>query len=95
MPIIGCFTVGYILLICKEHYESLANLDRKLYEEMLNLKDKIEREVAEKLGTSCLASCLGVEEWDWKENYYLNNFFKTLELFMKTNIILTDKSGKQ
>lgn len=54
VPTMGSLTVGYVLLVCKQHYLSLANIDRKLYLEMLNLKTSIESVLFRQLGLHCL-----------------------------------------
>ncbi len=54
IPSFGCLTVGYLLLVCKQHYLSAANLSREWYEEMLELKDSMERILYQKLGLKCL-----------------------------------------
>lgn len=55
VPTLGCFTTGYILLVCKQHYQSIANLSVDLYQEMLKLKNRIEEIILGKLGLKCLA----------------------------------------
>lgn len=55
VPTLGCLTTGYVLLICKQHYQSLANLSEALYREMLDLKGNIEKMLFAKLGLPCLA----------------------------------------
>lgn len=55
VPTLGCLTVGYVLLVCKQHYQSLSNLNATLYQEMLELKDLIEKRIHEKLGQKCVA----------------------------------------
>lgn len=55
IPTIGCLTVGYMLLVCKKHYLSLANLDFELYQEMLALKEKTENIIFDKLGHKCIS----------------------------------------
>lgn len=55
VPTLGCFTRGYILLVCKQHYQSAANLSFDLYQEMLELKKRIERIIYKKLGLRCMA----------------------------------------
>lgn len=55
VPTIGCIIIGYVILICKKHYYSLANLESELYAEMLVLKKQIEKNLFEKLNMSCLA----------------------------------------
>ncbi len=63
VPSIGCFTVGYVLLICKQHYQSLANVNIQLYKEMLELKHMIEEKLLVKLGIPCLAFEHGSTIW--------------------------------
>lgn len=55
IPTLGCLTVGYVLLVCKQHYSSLATLNEKLYKEMLELKYEVEETLFQKLGLPCLA----------------------------------------
>lgn len=55
VPSLGCLTIGYILLVCKQHYQSAANLSAELYQEMLELKDLVEKTIYERLGLKCLA----------------------------------------
>lgn len=55
VPTLGCLTVGYVLLVCKQHYQSLSDLSIELYREMLNLKDLIENRIRERLGLKCVA----------------------------------------
>lgn len=55
IPTLGCLTRGYILLVCKQHYSSLANLDKALFFEMLNLKKNMEQTIFQKMGVPCLA----------------------------------------
>lgn len=54
IPTLGCFTVGYVLLVCKKHYLCMATLSEELFLEMLALKDKIEQYLYRQLGYSCL-----------------------------------------
>lgn len=55
IPTIGSLTAGYVLLVCKQHYPSLANIaDRNLYFEMLNLKMSVESVLLRQLGLPCL-----------------------------------------
>lgn len=55
IPTIGCLTVGYVLLVCKQHYLSLANLDSELYQEMLVLKEQTESVLLSELGYNCIS----------------------------------------
>lgn len=55
IPTLGCFTVGYVLLICKQHYRSLSNLSIELFREMLELKNLVEAKIYQKLGQKCIA----------------------------------------
>lgn len=55
IPTMGSLTVGYILLVTKQHYLSLANLDSNLFFEMLNLKKSVEDFLFKKLGMHCIA----------------------------------------
>ena len=54
IPTMGCLTVGYVLLVTKQHYLSLAGLDRGPYLEMLDLKRTVEEILFRRLGTRCL-----------------------------------------
>lgn len=54
IPTMGSLTVGYILLVTKQHYLSLANLDSNLFFEMLNLKKSVEDFLFKKLGMHCI-----------------------------------------
>lgn len=54
IPTMGSLAVGYVLLVCKQHYLSLANVDGELYLEMLNLKTSIESILFRQLGLHCL-----------------------------------------
>lgn len=60
IPTMGCLTVGYVLLVCKQHYQSLANLNQELYQEMLSLKVMVEGKLKKELGMGCLAFEHGV-----------------------------------
>ena len=64
VPTLGCMTIGYMLLVCKEHYLSLANLDTVCFEEMLSLKATVERKIHQTLGVKCLAFEHGSTETD-------------------------------
>lgn len=54
VPALGCLTVGYVLLICKLHYQSLANLSVELYQELLVLKCLVENTIFCQTGLKCL-----------------------------------------
>lgn len=54
IPTIGSLTIGYVLLVCKQHYLSLANIDRKLFFEMLDLKTSVESILVRQLGLHCV-----------------------------------------
>lgn len=54
IPTIGSLTVGYVLLVTKQHYLSLASLDSKLIFEMLELKKRVEDILFQKLGMRCI-----------------------------------------
>lgn len=60
IPTMGCLTVGYVLVVCKQHYQSLANLNQELYQEMLSLKGMVEDKLKKELGLECLAFEHGV-----------------------------------
>ncbi len=53
-PTLGCLTVGYVLLVAKKHYSSLANMKPEFIAEMLLLKTRVEKVISERLGTKCL-----------------------------------------
>lgn len=55
IPTIGSLTVGYVLLVTKQHYLSLASLDSKLIFEMLELKKRVEDILFMNLGMRCIA----------------------------------------
>lgn len=55
IPTLGCFSVGYILLVCKHHYQSLSTLSSELYNDMLHLKSLVEARIYLKLGQKCIA----------------------------------------
>lgn len=55
IPTLGSLTVGYVLLVAKQHYLSLANISLELFVEMLNLKKKVENILYDKLGMRCIA----------------------------------------
>lgn len=54
VPTIGSLTAGYVLLVHKQHYLSLADVPYSSYEEMLSLKKHIESVLAECLGLDCV-----------------------------------------
>lgn len=54
IPTIGSLTAGYVLLVNKQHYLSLANVDRKSYLEMLDLKMSVESVLLRQLNMPCL-----------------------------------------
>lgn len=62
VPSLGCLTVGYILLVCKHHLNSLANVNHTLFVEMLHLKQLIENEIFLKLGCECISFEHGVTD---------------------------------
>lgn len=55
IPSIGSLTPGYVLLVTKQHYLSLANIDRNLFLEMLDLKKYVEDILFMNLGMRCIA----------------------------------------
>lgn len=55
IPSIGSLTVGYVLLVPKQHYLSLANIGSTLLFEMLHLKKRVENILFLKLGMHCIA----------------------------------------
>lgn len=55
VPTIGCLTAGYVLIICKQHYLSLADTDDNLYNEMLSLKKKVEKLLYKEFGLNCIS----------------------------------------
>ena len=54
IPTMGSLTVGYVLLVTKQHYLSLANLSREVFFEMLELKKRVEERLFRQLGMGCL-----------------------------------------
>lgn len=54
VPTLGCLTTGYVLLVCKQHFQCTACLSEDLYKEMLNLKYTIEDTLFNQLGLHCL-----------------------------------------
>lgn len=60
IPTLGSLTVGYVLLVAKEHHLSLANLSKELLGEMLQLKKNVEELLYNKLGMHCLSFEHGV-----------------------------------
>lgn len=54
IPSIGSLTVGYVLLVHKQHYLSLADVPHYSYEEMLTLKMEVESVLFKQLGLPCL-----------------------------------------
>jgi len=60
VPTIGCLTVGYVLLVCKNHHMSLANLSFKLYTEMLEIKKTVTKILEKKTGLKCITFEHGV-----------------------------------
>lgn len=55
IPTMGSLTVGYVLLVTKQHFPSLANLNSEMYFEMLGLKSAVEEILFKRLGMRCLA----------------------------------------
>lgn len=55
IPSLGSLTVGYVLLVTKQHYLSLANIGHELFTEMLDLKKNVEDILYDKLGMRCIA----------------------------------------
>lgn len=60
IPSLGCLATGYVLLVCKRHFQSLANLNEALYGEMLDFKRAVEAVLWDRLGLPCLAFEHGV-----------------------------------
>lgn len=54
IPSIGSLTVGYVLLVCKQHHLSLATLSKDLFDEMLQLKAQVEAVLFRELGLQCI-----------------------------------------
>ena len=54
IPTLGCLTTGYVLLVCKHHYMSLASMNHNLIFEMLKLKEDIENIIYSKLHLRCV-----------------------------------------
>lgn len=55
IPTLGSLTAGYVLLVTKQHYRSLANISHELFIEMLELKKKVEDVLYDKLGMHCIS----------------------------------------
>lgn len=55
IPTLGSLTVGYVLLVCKQHYLSLACMNKNLISEMVHLKENIEKKIYSKLHIRCVA----------------------------------------
>ena len=55
IPTMGSLTVGYVLLVTKQHFLSLANLNSEMYFEMLDLKRAVEEILFKRLGMRCIA----------------------------------------
>lgn len=62
IPTLGSLTVGYVLLVAKEHHLSLANLSNELFDEMLQLKKQVEEFLYNKFGMRCLVFEHGVTD---------------------------------
>lgn len=60
VPTFGCLTIGYVLLVCKHHYLSAANLPHPLFEEMLSLKQRVQNDIFTKTGKHCICFEHGV-----------------------------------
>ena len=54
IPTLGSLTVGYVLLVCKHHYLSLATMNRDLIFEMIELKENIEKIILSKMNLHCV-----------------------------------------
>jgi diadenosine tetraphosphate (Ap4A) HIT family hydrolase len=55
IPTIGCITVGYVLLVCKEHYNCLAEVPCEIYCDFLYLKKEITDRIYKKTGMKCIS----------------------------------------
>lgn len=55
VPTLGCMTVGYVLVICKLHYLSIASIPDTLLAEMMDFKKTIEDKLYKRLGLKCIA----------------------------------------
>lgn len=66
IPTLGSLTVGYVLLVTKQHYLSLANISRELLIEMLDLKKNVENILYKNLGMRCIAFEHGTANVDSK-----------------------------
>lgn len=60
IPSLGCLVPGYILIVCKQHFLSLANLPIELYREFLELKLDIEKTILNKTEQHCICFEHGV-----------------------------------
>lgn len=60
IPSLGCLVPGYILIVCKQHFLSLANLPIELFREFLEVKKDIEKIIRNKTGQRCICFEHGV-----------------------------------
>lgn len=60
VPTLGCLVPGYILLVCKNHYLSTANLSKDLYCEFIELKKEMESIIYKQVGLPCICFEHGV-----------------------------------
>lgn len=65
IPTLGCMTVGYVLVICKHHYLSIASLPDNLFFEMMDFKKYIEEELFKHLGLKCIAFEHGTTSYNY------------------------------
>ena len=73
VPTIGCLTIGYVLLVCKIHHMSLANLNLKLYSEMLEIKKAVTKILEEKTGYKCISFEHGLTHIDFAGTNSVNH----------------------
>lgn len=54
VPTVGCLVPGYVLVFCKDHYLSMANLPDDLFSELIQLKRQIEERLYRYFGSRCI-----------------------------------------
>ena len=54
IPSLGCLTTGHILLVSKDHYLCAASIPKKLRNELLLIKDIIDKILFHKTGKECI-----------------------------------------
>ncbi len=60
IPSLGCLSPGHILIVCKLHYLCSANLTNQLRQELLRLKNKVEKILLKKTGEKSICFEHGV-----------------------------------